>query len=96
MFKSEVKSISQVLSKTLRENGLETPLLQLRLISSWEKVVGKAIDKYTQDKYIKNQTLFVKVLNPALKANLSMSRSKLVASLNKIVGSNVIQDIRFY
>ena len=41
MFRREVKSISELLNAYLRQEGLEVPLLQKRLIDSWEKVVGK-------------------------------------------------------
>ena len=43
-----------------------------------------------------NQTLVVQVLNPALRADLSMMRQKLVKRLNDAVGSYVISDIKFY
>lgn len=96
MFKKEVKSITELLNVYLRENGLETPLLQKRLIDSWGKVAGKVVEQYTADKLIKNQTLYVKILNPALRADLMMMRSQLVERLNAEVGSRVVADIRIY
>lgn len=96
MFRRDVKSIGDVLNQFLRDQGIETPLLQRRLIDSWEKVVGKTVSRYTGDKFIKNQTLFVKITNPALRQDLSMMRSKLVQRLNAEVGAMVIADIRIY
>ncbi len=96
MFRRQVKSISELVTKTLRDNGLETPLLQRRLIESWGRVAGPTIDKYTTEKFIKNQTLFVRISNPALRADLSMMRSRLVKLLNQEVGSMVIVDIRLF
>lgn len=96
MFKRKVKSIAELLPQFLREEGLETPLLQRRLLSAWDEVVGKPIAQYTGEKFIKNQTLCVKILNPALRADLSMSRAMLVKRLNEAVGAQVIADIRFY
>ncbi len=96
MFRRKVKPFSDILNESLRQWGLEMPLLQKRLIDSWEEVVGEEVGKYTGEKFIKNQTLFVKILNPALRYNLSMSRSRLVLELNKAVGSNVINNIKFY
>ena len=51
--------------------------------------------RYTEDKYIRNQTLFVKITNPALRADLSMMKTQLVSKLNQEAGSFVIADIRF-
>lgn len=96
MFRREVKSISELLNAYLRQEGLEVPLLQKRLIDSWEKVVGKTVASYTGNKDIRNQTLYVKILNPALRQDLSMMRTQLVKRLNAEVGSCVIADVRIY
>lgn len=96
MFRRDVLTLSDILQRCLRQNGLETPLMQKRLIDSWPKVVGETVNRYTGERFIKNQTLFVKILNPALRSNLSMMRSRLVKNLNVEVGGNVIADIKFY
>lgn len=96
MFRRDVKNISDVLNLCLRQNGLETPLLQHRLVDAWDAVVGETIAMYTGEKFIRNQTLFVKINNPALRGDLSMMKTQLVRRLNSHVGSMVIADIRIY
>ena len=96
MFRRDVKNLSDVLKQFLRQNGLETPLQQCRLIEAWDSVVGKGIAHYTGEKFIKNQTLFVKIINPALRQDLSMMRARLVQQLNGRVGAMVIADVRIY
>lgn len=96
MFRRKVKSIQDLLPEILRHQGLETPLQQQRLIDAWDEVVGKPIAHYTAERFIRNQTLFVKVLNPALRADLSMGRSILVQRLNEKARAQVIVDIKFY
>lgn len=96
MFRRKVKSIADLLPEILRHEGLETPLRQQRLLSSWDEVVGKPIAQYSGERFIKNQTLFVKINNPALRADLTMGRSLLVRRLNEKAGGQVIVDIRFY
>lgn len=96
MFKRDVKSIKDLILRNLRVQGLETPLLQKRLVDSWQDVVGETIASYTKDLYIRNQTLYVHLTSPALRADLSMQRQDLVKQLNEHVGSQVIADIRFH
>lgn len=96
MFKKKVKSLSELIPEYLRKEGLETPLMQKRLIDAWDDVVGRPIAAFTDKRFIKNQTLFVKITNPALRADLSMAKSRLVARLNQQVGAQVIVDIHFY
>lgn len=96
MFRREVKSVADVLQQLLREEGLETPLQQKRLIDSWETVTGRIVARYTTEKFIQNQTLFVKIVNPALRQDLAMMRQQLVKRLNEQVGSFIISDIKVY
>lgn len=96
MFRRDVKTLDDVVLHCLRSNGLETPLRQRRLIESWAKVAGRAVAEHTGGAFIKNQTLFVRVFNPALRADLAMMRAELVAKLNTEAGARVIVDIRFY
>lgn len=96
MFKQQPKAISDILQQLLREQGLETPLRQKRLIDAWEKVTGATVARYTGEKFIKNQTLHVKITTPALRHDLSMMRSQLVKRLNAEVGAMVIADVRIY
>ena len=95
MFKRDVHQIKDLILKNLRTQGLETPLLQMRLIDSWREVVGEVVANYTENLYIRNQTLYVHLTNPALRSDLSMMRREIVNKLNTHVGSQVIADIRF-
>ena len=96
MVKRRVLSLDDVVGQFLRHEGLETPLQQKRLIDAWGKVAGNVVEKYTAEKFIRNQTLFVKIQNPALRSDLSMMRSELVRKLNAEVGSMLITDVKIY
>ena len=74
MFKREVKSIHDILQQFLRKEGLETPLMQKRLIDAWDNVTGETVAQYTQEKFIKNQILYVKIKHDASTAYSSVKR----------------------
>ena len=95
MFRRDVKEIKELVLRNLRQQGLEMPLLQKRIVEAWPAVAGPAIDRYTLNTYIINQTLYVRLSAPALRADLSMRRQELVTLLNNYVGNQVIADIRF-
>ncbi|ERJ78801.1 hypothetical protein HMPREF0653_00804 [Prevotella disiens JCM 6334 = ATCC 29426] len=96
MFRRKVKPLTEVLGKVLREGGFESPLLQKRIIDGWDEIMGPTITRYTQEKAIRNQTLFVKISSPALRQELSMMRTQLIKRLNDHVGSFVISEVRIY
>ena len=95
MFRRDVKGIKDLILRNLRQQGLETPLLQKRLVEAWPVIAGEAISRYTLNTYIMNQTLYIHLSVPALRADLSMRRQEFVARLNEYVGNQVIADIRF-
>lgn len=96
MRRSKTEQIGDVVRLFMRQEGLESPYNEYRLINSWEELMGQGIARYTGEMFIKNQTLFVKILSPVIKNDLIMSRSQIVRKLNEHVGSQVITDIRFY
>lgn len=95
MKRSNTEQLGNILNEFLRQEGLETPLNQHRLIAAWPKVMGKTIVRYTGDMFIKNQTLYVKIKSPSLKNDLMMGRTNLVRQLNESVGAYVITNIVF-
>ncbi|MBR4650149.1 MAG: DUF721 domain-containing protein [Prevotella sp.] len=104
MFKKQPQNISNVLNSVLRNQGLETPLLQRRLVGAWgdaireicEDDMAGIIIENTESKEIRNQTLWVKITMPAIRSDLQMSATKLVTILNNKVGAQIISSIRFF
>ena len=96
MFRKKVLPLSQILREVMRKDGLETPLNEKRVIDLWDQVAGPMAARYTTEKFIRNQTLFVKIINPSLKADLMMRRTELQVLLNQKVGSFVISEIKIY
>lgn len=81
--------------QNLRENGLETPLLQKRLVDAWPEVAGPSVARFTREVSIYNQVLYVKLSSPVLRTELSMRRQTFIDKLNHIVGTRIITDVRF-
>lgn len=96
MFKNQVTPLDELLRKFIRDEGLETPLLQQRAIDSWKTVTGEAVQRYTGELFVKNQILFVKITSPALRQDLSMMHTQLTRRINEAVGSAIINDVRLY
>ncbi len=95
MRKRNSEQIGKLIQQFLRQESLESPLNEQRLLSAWPEVIGPAMAAYTGDLYIRNQTLFVHVTSAALRQELMMGRDLLVRTLNKRVGASVITNIIF-
>lgn len=95
MRRNKAECLGDILRHYLRQEGLETPLNERRMVSAWSEVMGAGVARYTGDVFVKNGVLYVQLKSPALRSNLMMSRDVLVRRLNEHVGAQVIQNIIF-
>ena len=93
MERRKSEAISDVLQRFLRQEGLETPLAQYRLIQAWPQGTGKAVANATAELYIKNQTLYARLTSAVLRSELMMQRQALAYALNQAVQKQVITDV---
>ena len=95
MRRNDAEQIGDMIRQLFRQNGLESPLNEYRLVQAWKDVVGPAIMRYTSNLYIKNQVLYVHLTSSVLRQELMMGRELLVRNLNQQVGAQVIVNIIF-
>lgn len=87
------KSLGEVIREMIDTYRLEGRLNEVKVLHSWEKVVGQMISKHTVDLHIRNRKLFVKVDSPALRNELAYMSSVILERLNKEVGGQVIDEM---
>lgn len=95
MKRNNTEQIGDVLRQFLRQQGLETPLNEYRLVDAWKDVVGPVIARYTTNLFIKKQVLYVSLSSSVIRQELMMGREMLIRNLNAQVGSQVIVNIVF-
>jgi len=93
MRRSKTISLAEAVNDYIKEMNLGPKLSEIRVINSWEEIVGKAISSRTTKIYIKNHTLFVHLNSSVVRNELLMLREVLREKLNEKAGSEVIKDI---
>lgn len=96
MRKRDFVTIGDAIGRMLREEGLEVPLYEHRLLHCWQEVIPAAFVPYIAEVSIRNQTLRMKVRSSVARNELFLRRKELVASLNAHIGYQVISDIQFF
>ncbi|NTW23188.1 MAG: DUF721 domain-containing protein [Lentimicrobium sp.] len=89
------QTIKEVIEELIAAYHIGDKLNQTKVIGLWDSVVGKMIARETTHLYIKNRILYVKLNSPAMREELGYARTKLIKSLNKAAGTEVIDDIAF-
>ena len=96
MIKTGIHSLHDVLQAYLREQGLETPLLEYRIVQAWPEVMGGMISRYTKQTFIREGKLHVQLTSAPLRQNLLMEHKRIAQKLNDHVGTYVISDVCFF
>ena len=94
MKRVKAKPITDLMLPFLREEGLETPLLEYRIThKGWNEIMGEVIAAHTKKINISNQTLYIECDSPVVRQELSLRQTEIIYKLNKFVDAYVINRI---
>ena len=96
MRRSKEQPIGEVIKELLNNYDITSKFNEAHVITSWDKLMGPSVTKYTVKIEIEKRILFVKLSNAALKQELSYARQKIKKMLNDEVGEEVLLDVRIY
>lgn len=95
MKRTEPKRVGDILKDVLSEQNLDDKLLELQALEMWPKIVGPMINKRTVERRVSEGVLFLRIASAPIRQELSLNRTLLLSMLNKAVGKDVLQEIRF-
>lgn len=96
MIHTKSQPVHDILLAWLRAEGLETPLLEYRVVQAWPEVMGEVISRYTRQVFVKDGKLQVQLTSPSLRQNLMMEHKHIAQKLNDHVGAYVVSDVSFF
>lgn len=72
---------------------LSPKLDELKLVNSWEEIMGNLISKNTNKIYVHNKTLYLYVSNAPLKHELNFNKARIIQMVNDKMGSEYVKDV---
>lgn len=96
MRKSNQQSIGQLLDLFVKENRLESGLLQVNLHQYWNEIAGEFIARHTTEIKIIKNTLFIRVDNAACREELLYRKSELLERVVRLTGAKNITEISIH
>ncbi len=93
MRRSNTQNISDVVSQLLKELHIDHKLKEIRLINSWEEILGKNVARATTNIFIKNRILFVSLKSSVVRNELMMLKTGIIKALNEKAGETLVDDI---
>ena len=93
MRKNNTQKIDDIVKEYLKALNIDGKLKEVRLIRSWDEIVGKTIARSTRDIFIKDRKLFVKLNSSVIRNELFLLRDGLKKALNDRAGEILIDEI---
>ncbi len=91
----DAQKIKAIIGKFISKNALSDGIDTARIQENWSSIMGENISAYTKEVSLKQDVLIVKLSSSVLRQELSYGKEKIVEMINKSLGGNKIQDIRF-
>ena len=95
MKRTDAKSIAEIIGDFMQQEDIEATVLEHKALNLWGQVVGPGVNRLTTERYVDDGVITVKIASAALRNDLMLSRSHLIAQLNQLVGKPVIKEIIF-
>ena len=87
---------AELLPKLLQKLGLKERLHETEVIEAWSKIVGDFIAAHSTPVALREGTLYVRVLQPALHYQFEqISKADILRKLKRRFGGKTIRDVRF-
>lgn len=87
--------IGKILTKNLKNLGLDRRLKEESIVLNWNRLVGERIASKANPLKVRDSILFVSVENASWRNELFFMKRKIIEELNRSVKGNVIRDIVF-
>jgi predicted nucleic acid-binding Zn ribbon protein len=93
--KKDATPLADAFQDLLKAYRLEDTYQEKLLISSWPTLVGKTIADRTNNVYIKDKKLMVKITSGPVKKELQLNKSKVIALIESQIGKGIVDDVIF-
>ncbi len=91
----DIIPLKEGLEALVRAYRLQGKLNEVTVVSSWERVMGKAVALKTQEVYVNKGRLFVRLSSAPLKHELLMAKTRVAELINAEVGEVVVKEVIF-
>jgi len=91
--KSNDQTLKTAIGQMLKDYHLDTKITEMKVIASWEKVMGKTVSSRTTDIQMRGRKLYVKLNSASLREELFNGKEKMLALLNQEAGELVLDDV---
>ena len=96
MKKHYAMSVGEIIESAIARTANRDEYFRQQMCYLWQEVVGPTVNHYTMRRYVDGSTMHVYIASAPLKNELRFRSAELVATLNRMVGKDIIDTILFH
>jgi hypothetical protein len=93
--RSNETTLGEAIDRLIKAYRLDDKMSELDILSSWEEMMGKAVALRTDDIYIKNHILHIKLNSSVMRDELKAGKRLIIERVNAKAGRPYIVDVWF-
>jgi hypothetical protein len=91
----DVVSMKNAIDAYLKAMGIDEKMHETAVLAKWELLMGEAVAKRTEKKYIKSKVLYLEINSAVMRDELMQSKQKIIDKINALAEKELIVDIFF-
>jgi hypothetical protein len=85
--------LGDVIKTVFKQYGIEDKMLEMKIISVWETLMGAVVAKHTDKVRFKKGVLNIYLSSSSLRNELMLSRELIIRNINRALDDNVVKEI---
>lgn len=90
---SEVNQLSELLKEMIAENNLKKGLTKVAIKDIWKDQMGQGVNAYTDDIFLRQNTLYVTLRSSVIRQELSYGKDKIIKMINEALGEDIVEKV---
>jgi hypothetical protein len=92
---SKVLPLKDAINAALKDYRIDTKFSHERIKQHWPEIMGETVAKRTEQLFVKEQKLYVRLSSAPLKQELQLRKAKVLERIHQFAGMGAIQDVVF-
>ncbi|MFW6351558.1 MAG: DUF721 domain-containing protein [Bacteroidota bacterium] len=93
--RSNEQSLGDVIKEFLKAYQMEDRIMEVKIHSMWQQIMGDHIHQFTEKLYYKDKLLIVYLRSAPLREELSRAKTKIAGMINKEMKKDVVREVIF-
>ena len=91
----KIPDLKSILSAYIKDNKLDKVLDNVKVLNSWNEIVGERISAVSEPVKFSNNILYVKIKNSAWRNEMFMLEKDIIMRINEYCGKFMVKKILF-